>query len=84
MVAATEHSERGTGAAAVRLRVDRFDALTAAQGADTDTAKAALMNTDRKSLWRYKTGEVSPSVDLAMRWAEQLDTTVEDLWERVA
>lgn len=84
MVAATEHTERGTGAAPVRLRVERFDALTAAAGAETETAQAALMDTDRKSLWRYKAHKVTPSAELAMRWAQRLDTTVEDLWERVA
>lgn len=84
MVAATDHTERGTGAAPVRLRVARFDELTAAAGAESETAKAALMETDRKSLWRYKSHDVTPSADLAMRWAERLNTTVEDLWERVA
>lgn len=85
MQAASQPSQRGTSATApIQLRVDVFDRRTEELGAKTETEKADMLDTDRKTLWRYRERKMTPKLDLAMRWAEQLDLTVEDLWERVA
>jgi len=52
-------------------------------GATSESAKARLVGADRKTLWRYRQGIVPPGLDIAMRWADRLGVTVDELWERV-
>lgn len=81
MQAPSETSERGPDATStVRLRADVFDERCEELGASSETAKAELMDTDRKTLWRYREGLITPKLDLAMRWAKTLDLKVEELW----
>lgn len=85
MQAAPNPPQRGTSAATpIRLRVEVFDHRTKELGAETEAEKADLLDTDRKTLWRYRERKITPKLDLAMRWAKQLDLTVEELWEQVA
>ncbi|MFI6332950.1 hypothetical protein ACIBBG_32165 [Micromonospora chersina] len=85
MQAASTPGERGAGATpAVHLRVQTFDERAEQLGATTETAKAELVSTDRKTLWRYRERRIAPTLDVAMRWADRLGLKVEELWERVA
>jgi DNA-binding XRE family transcriptional regulator len=73
---------RGTNASLspVRLRAARFDELCAAKGAHTEVARAELANVDRRTLYRWRDGERTPGLDVALLLAERLGTTVEDIW----
>lgn len=85
MQAAPSIGERGTQATpSIHLRIETFDRRAEELGAATETAKAELVGTDRKTLWRYRERKIAPTLDVAMRWSERLGLTVEQLWERVA
>lgn len=73
-----------TGATQVRLRLDVFDQRTEELGAATDAARAELIDVDRVTMWRYRTGRLTPSLDKAMAIAAQLGITVEELIEQVS
>lgn len=66
----------------MRLRLDVFDKLTKARGAKTHVDRARLAGVDRSSLYRYRSGQFAPSLDVATRIAERLGTTVDGLFER--
>lgn len=87
MPATLEPTQRGTDATqiAVYLDAEVFDArvyeILIKRGlAVTETAKAALVDTDRKSLWRYRERHVQPTLRLAAQWAAALDLPVDKLW----
>ncbi|HEU4543427.1 MAG TPA: hypothetical protein VFR23_20010 [Jiangellaceae bacterium] len=67
----------------VLLRVHVYDALAAAKGIKTVVAQAALHGVHRATLFDLRSHKSSASLDLAMRMAEDLGTTVEVLFERV-
>lgn len=67
----------------VRLRIEVYDALAAARGATTVVAQAKLHGVHRATLFRIRSGERLPSLELAMRMAADLGTTVEALFEQV-
>lgn len=86
MVAADDSAERDSSAtpATIALRTDVFLALTAKVGAHNDVARARLFGVDRATIRRMKTHQFAPRLELAMRMAECLGTTVDELFERVA
>jgi DNA-binding XRE family transcriptional regulator len=81
MQATTGNESRGISATPVRLRVKAFDRRAEQLGAESETAKAELLGTDRKTLWRYREAQIVPKLDLAMRWAKVLGLKVEELWD---
>lgn len=80
---AADEPERGTSAAPViaALRADVFDMLTTKLGATTDVERARLIGVDRNTIGRMRARRFAPRLALAMRMAEQLGTTVDDLFE---
>ena len=69
--------------AKVRLRVEVYDALAEKRGATTVVAQAKLHEIGRQHLFDIRAGRARPSLDLAIRMAADLDTTVEALFGRV-
>lgn len=64
------------------MRTDIFDALAAERWGDvSETELARLIGVDRTTLYRIREGKVTPTLETAMRMAEALRTTVEDLFE---
>jgi len=66
----------------LRLRVDVYDALAKAKGYDSVEALARLHGIHRSALFRIRAGTRGPRLETAMRMATDLDTTVENLFER--
>jgi DNA-binding XRE family transcriptional regulator len=64
-----------------RLRLEVYDALAAAKGAATVVAQAQLHGIHRATLFRIRSGERSASLELAMKMAADLGTSVEALFE---
>lgn len=81
MTATINTGKRGKAAAIVRLRVGVFDRLCDEHDAVTEIAKAELVGSDRGTVYRLRKGQINPSGELMMRWANRLGVTVEDLWE---
>lgn len=67
-----------------RLRLDVFDANTERLGAVTDAARAELLGVDRATIWRWRNGRLTPSLDRAMAIAEVLGIELGDLIDRSA
>lgn len=65
------------------LNEDLFVERTAKLGADSDVARARVLGVDRNDIIRWRKGRM-PRLEKAMRVAELLDTTVEDLFGPVA
>lgn len=85
MDAAQPNAERGTSATPhVVLRVEVFDTLTAKFGATTDVARAELLGVDRATLQRLRKRKFHPRIATALRMADRLGTTFDELFERVA
>lgn len=82
MTATVKTAGRGSDAAHVFLRVDRFEELCVQRGATTGVAQAELVGSDRTTVYRLRRGQISPSGELMMRWADRLGVAVEDLWEQ--
>jgi DNA-binding XRE family transcriptional regulator len=83
MSAAPERGGVATPSLSIRLRTDVFDAL-AANLAGTEQDRARLIGLDRTTLYRIRRGRVVPTLDVAMRLAERLGTTVDELFEVAA
>jgi DNA-binding XRE family transcriptional regulator len=80
-VPATASANDGaTSATWPRLRVEVFDRRCEELGALTEAAKAELVDVDRVTLHRYRKGEMGARLEVAMRFAQRLDMTVEQLW----
>lgn len=84
MNAAASASQRGTTAATIALRDDIFVALTATLDATNDSQRARLFGVDRATIGRMRKRQFLPRLDVAMRMAEQLGTTVDELFEQVS
>lgn len=88
MPATPTAEESGTPAtrpsAVGRLDAMLLDRLTAKFEARSDTARAKLLGVDRASLYRWRTGRFAPNLTVAQRIAEQLGTTVDELFPRRA
>lgn len=67
-----------------RLRLEVYDALAAKKGAGTVVAQAALHGIGRQHMSEIRAGKKRPSLNLAIRMAADLGTTVEALFERRA
>jgi DNA-binding XRE family transcriptional regulator len=81
MVATRADARRGSSATPTRrLDNDLFDKLATDRGANTEVEKAALVGIDRGTLYRFRVRMFTPSLDVAMRMAETLGTTVEKLF----
>lgn len=66
----------------VQLRTDTFDELVEERWGDvSETELARLIGVDRTTLYRACEGKVTPTLETAMRMAEALGTTVEELFE---
>lgn len=70
--------------ASIWLRDDVFDDLTAKLGASNESERAKAAGIDRTTLWRWRERRFVPSLDQAMRVADRLGTTVDELFEAVA
>ena len=71
-------------ATAIRLNSDLFDRRAEALGATTEAEKAALVDLDPSTLWRFRRGQIGPRLEVARRMAERLEVTVDDLWPKAA
>jgi transcriptional regulator with XRE-family HTH domain len=66
------------------MQLDIFDARAEEMGATTDAAKADLVGVDRATLWRWRKGYLTPSLDTVMAIAAKLDIPLSDLVKREA
>lgn len=64
-----------------RLRVPEYDRLAASKGARTVVAAAGLHGLGRTRLFDYRSGRKTPRLEVAMKMAADLGTTVEELFE---
>jgi len=62
------------------LNNELFDKLTQQRGATKEIDRAALVGIDRGTLSRFRHRKFTPSLDVAMRMAEVLGTTVAELF----
>lgn len=73
--------------AAIRLREDRFELLTSAVGAKSDTARAELIGVDRRTIRRVRDGVVGETfmaqAVAALRKRSGADVTLDDLFQVV-
>jgi DNA-binding XRE family transcriptional regulator len=63
------------------LRVEIYDRLLAAKGITTVVAAAELHGINRTNLFDYRAGKSRPHLTTAMRMADDLGTTVDELFE---
>lgn len=82
----TAASPRGTSAtpSPIRLRGAVFDELTSRLGATNEVERARLIDVDRTTLYRIRERKVTPTLEVAMRMAERLGSTVDELFEASA
>ncbi|MFI6238379.1 helix-turn-helix transcriptional regulator [Micromonospora sp. NPDC050795] len=81
MSAAPPRSDSATPSP-VRMRTDVFDELVEKRWGDVnETELARLIGIDRSSIYRSRKDKVTPTLETAMRMAEALGTTVEELFE---
>ena len=73
------HQERVTPEAP-KLNKDVFIAACAAKNALTDQQRADLLGMPRRAILRYIKGDVKPLLTTARRIANELDTSVDELW----
>lgn len=68
------------------MRIDFavFDRECALRGATDETARAELVDVDRTTLWRWRKGAQTPSLDVVSRVADRFGLPVDDLIERRA
>lgn len=64
-----------------KLRIEEYDRLAAKKGASTVTAAAELHGFGPTRLFDYRAGRKTPRLEVAMRMAADLGTTVEKLFE---
>jgi DNA-binding XRE family transcriptional regulator len=69
-------------ATAARFNSELFDERCAALEATTEVARAALVGVDPATLYRYRKGQFAPRQEIALRIAELLDVSIEQLWVR--
>jgi DNA-binding XRE family transcriptional regulator len=77
-----EATQATTEPGKLRLNVDLFDRLAAKHGARTQQDRANLVRVDRATFIRWRQGYTAPSLDVAMRIADQLGTRIDKLWQR--
>lgn len=74
----------GKPATGVRFRFDVIDKWAAQRGAYGDSAIAGLLDSDRTTIFRYRTGRISPTLARAAGFAHVMGVKVDDIIERVA
>ncbi|WP_416902717.1 hypothetical protein [Micromonospora echinospora] len=70
--------------AKIRLRLEVYDALAAQRNVKRVVAQARLHGIGRQHMFDIRAGRHLPSLPLAMRMANDLGTTVDALFEKVA
>lgn len=64
------------------MRTANFDQLVEKRWGDVSEIELArLIGIDRTTVYRIREGKVTPTLETAMRMAEALATTVEELFE---
>lgn len=61
-----------------------FDRECAKRDATSEPARARLADVDRTTLWRWRTGRQTPTLDAAARIAETFGITIDQLTGRAA
>jgi DNA-binding XRE family transcriptional regulator len=82
MSATTRRDSATVDPGRLRLNVDLFDRLAARHGATTQQERANLIGVDRATFIRWRQGYTAPSLDTALRIAEQLGARIDKLWQR--
>lgn len=67
-----------------RLRVEVYDALAVPKGLDTVARQAERHGISRPHMYEIRAGRKGAGLGLAMKMAQDLGTTVETLFQRVA
>ena len=62
--------------------MDVFDANAERLGATTDAEKAELIGVDRVTMWRWRNGHLTPSLNRAMAIADLFGVPLGDLIDR--
>lgn len=83
MSAALNRGETATPSP-IRLKTDVFDTLAAPLEASSEVELARRLGVDRTTLYRIREGKVTPTLTVAMRMADRLGTTVDELFEVAA
>ncbi len=73
-----------SNATPLRLNVSAFVAECARRGATSDSARAALIGVSRETVWHWRHGKQSPSLDAITRIARTFNVTVESLLDERA
>ena len=84
MPATDTDSNRGKPATDVRFRFDVIDAWAAERGAVGDLAIAGLLHSDRTTIYRYRTGKISPTLARAKGFADAMGVKLDDIIVSVA
>lgn len=85
LLCVTAKARRATDATlTVLMDLTVFDTYAEAKGALDDQAKADLIEVDRVTLWRYRTGRLTPSLGRAMSIARTLGCDFDALFPRAA
>lgn len=79
-----DDSDTSAARSPIALRTEVFDRLMADRGAVSDVARARELGIDRATISRMRKRRFAPRLELAMRMADLLGTTVDELFERVA
>lgn len=64
----------------VGFNYELFESRCADKGATTNEQKAALAGVDWSTIWRFRKGDMGPRLEVARQMAENLDTTVDELF----
>lgn len=84
MTATGNGVDPATVATPLTIRFDLFDQKCAELGALDEKARAELVEVNRTTLWRWRTGVQTPNLETATRIAHRFDITVEDLIDGAA
>lgn len=66
----------------MRISFEVFDVECAKRGATDETSRGRLVDIDRTTLWRWRTGRQDPSLEAVIRIATTLEVAVEKLLGR--
>jgi len=85
-VTATQSGTPATPDATPRVAIDFtvFDRECAKRGATSEPARAKLVDTDRTTLWRWRKGRQTPTLDKAEHLAATFEITLDELTGRAA
>jgi DNA-binding XRE family transcriptional regulator len=63
-----------------KLNAELFDRRCEALGLLTEVAKAEFVGVHRVTLHRYRSDDLKPRLEVAMRFCERLDLPINELW----